>query len=83
MIYDSIKNNQGQLISFEIMNPEQRKRKDHTPCGLKNVGNTCYFNSLLQTYFFNRSFVSTILKYKAPAMVDENNKKLAISLKLA
>ena len=51
----------------EADNPYERKRKsvagrgeDGTemwlPVGLKNVGNTCYFNSLLQTYFMIPAF---------------------------
>ena len=32
-------------------NPNHRKREDGIPVGLKNVGNTCYFNSLLQVPF--------------------------------
>lgn len=48
------------------MNPEQRVRKTGVPVGLKNIGNTCYFNSLLQTYFQNIAFVKNILKYEIP-----------------
>ena len=41
-------------------------RKTGVPVGLKNIGNTCYFNSLLQTYFQNIAFVKNILKYEIP-----------------
>lgn len=34
-------------INFEPLNPEQRLRKQGTPVGLKNLGNTCYINPLL------------------------------------
>lgn len=47
--------------TFEPLNPEERKRKDGVPVGLKNVGNTCYFNSLLQSYFTIPAFARTIL----------------------
>jgi hypothetical protein len=35
----------------EPSNPHQRKREPGLGVGLKNIGNTCYVNSLLQTYF--------------------------------
>ena len=41
-ILASIKNE-----SYEPINPEKRKRDVGCPVGLKNIGNTCYFNSLL------------------------------------
>lgn len=79
---DSIEQNRGSQVSFEVMNPEQRKRQDCTPCGLKNVGNTCYFNSLLQTYFFNNEFVKRVLKFIPPGDVDASNKRLKTSIDL-
>ena len=50
--------------SYEPLNPEQRKREDGVPCGLKNIGNTCYFNSLLQVYFNMPDFVNAILEFQ-------------------
>lgn len=49
--------------SYEPLNPEQRKREESQPCGLKNIGNTCYFNSLLQVYYNLPRFVSEILEF--------------------
>ena len=44
----SISQNQSNIHSnsYEPLNPEQRKREADVPCGLKNIGNTCYFNSI-------------------------------------
>ncbi|CAD8069802.1 unnamed protein product [Paramecium sonneborni] len=42
--------------------PFGKYRDDRVPCGLLNVGNTCYFNSLMQTYYFIYDFVSPVLK---------------------
>lgn len=50
--------------SYEPLNPEQRKREEGVPCGLKNIGNTCYFNSLLQVYFNMPEFVQAILEFQ-------------------
>ena len=35
-------------------NPHQRTRRAGVPTGLKNTGNICYFNSLMQVYFHLR-----------------------------
>jgi uncharacterized UBP type Zn finger protein len=34
------------------------------PCGLKNIGNTCYFNSILQVYYNIPEFVNAILEFQ-------------------
>ena len=44
------------------MSAPERKREAGMPVGLKNVGNTCYFNSLIQTYFNIPGFVELIMK---------------------
>lgn len=50
-------------IGQEPVNPEQRKREEGIPCGLKNIGNTCYFNSILQVYYNIPDFVKAILQF--------------------
>lgn len=32
--------------------------------GLKNIGNTCYFNSILQVYFNMPGFVNAIFSFQ-------------------
>ncbi|KAM3142595.1 hypothetical protein pb186bvf_005254 [Paramecium bursaria] len=80
-ILDSLATNKHQQVAFEIMNPEQRKRSDLIPVGLKNVGNTCYFNSLLQTYFFNSEFVKSILRFHLDNDNDEESGRRSQKLK--
>eukprot|EP00347_Sterkiella_histriomuscorum_P016450 403353129 len=50
-----------QLINYEPLNPDQRERFQNEPVGLKNIGNTCYFNSLIQAYFYLPDFTEKIL----------------------
>ena len=54
--------------SVEPLPPDQRLREKDTPAGLRNIGNTCYFNSLLQVYFTIPEFVTPILAYKDDAV---------------
>jgi len=66
-----------QAIIPDFGNPEQQVRKDGIPVGLKNVGNTCYFNSLLQIYFMLPQFVKRIMefKYEEEKKPEENKSK--------
>lgn len=54
----------AQLNTFEPFKPEERLRQDGIPVGLRNVGNTCFFNSLLQSYFMIPSFYKIVMEYK-------------------
>jgi hypothetical protein len=47
----------------EPSNPHQRKREPGLGVGLKNIGNTCYVNSLLQTYFSIPELRGAIMKW--------------------
>ena len=50
-------------------------RESGVPVGQKNVGNTCYFNSLLQIQFRNPHFANSILKFD---ITKHESKKLKI-----
>lgn len=43
---------------------DKRMREDNQPTGLRNIGNTCYFNSLLQVYYSLPNCVEKILTFK-------------------
>ncbi|OBZ88825.1 Ubiquitin carboxyl-terminal hydrolase 2 [Choanephora cucurbitarum] len=49
-----------------------KTRKNKRPVGLSNIGNTCYFNSLVQYYYTIVSFRETMVHYKN-CVEDENN----------
>ena len=55
----------GSQTDFSYEPPiEERIRKPDQAVGLRNIGNTCYFNSLLQIYYSLPSFVEKILKFE-------------------
>jgi ubiquitin carboxyl-terminal hydrolase 25/28 len=80
-IAESLKTNQQG--SYEPLQVDQRARISGECIGLKNIGNTCYFNSLMQTLFRIPSFVQIILQRRLPPMealtadatVDKKRKK--------
>ena len=47
--------------SYEPLSIEERIRRDGEPVCLKNIGNTCYFNSLIQTLFRTNTFVRDMM----------------------
>ena len=67
----SMKETSSEMVTFEPLNPEQRKRVEGTPVGLKNVGNTCYFNSLMQTYFMIPKLVEEIETFQPHPSYEE------------
>jgi len=69
----SLKEQKGGSASYEPLNPEQRLRKSGQPIGLKNIGNTCYVNSLFQAYFMSNRFVTSILNFNPEIKVEEPN----------
>ncbi|KAL9644153.1 hypothetical protein ABK040_005617 [Willaertia magna] len=55
---------QDQKKDSEPKTPKEKFRKFfHTPIGLKNIGNTCYVNSLLQTYFLIPTFRQLVFSF--------------------
>lgn len=66
----SLENNNYNNASYEPLPPKDRKREAGVPVGLKNVGNTCYFNSLIQTYFNIPEFVELIMNFKVEGSSD-------------
>lgn len=56
-------------------------REEGIPAGLKNVGNTCYLNSLLQTYFMLPFLRNQILSYEPTEDAKEDDKSFMLELK--
>ena len=52
------------IACYEPLNGEQRLRQTGDIAGLKNIGNTCYFNSILQVYYNMPDFVKSIMEFK-------------------
>ena len=53
-------------LETEPITTDHRSRIEEVPVGLKNVGNTCYFNSFMQAFFFlpniQEKFTHAVLK---------------------
>ena len=50
-------------LKYEPLGIEERQRDEAIPVGLKNVGNTCYFNSILQAMFFLPNVTTKIIQH--------------------
>ncbi|XP_053526424.1 ubiquitin carboxyl-terminal hydrolase 28 isoform X5 [Artibeus jamaicensis] len=56
----------------ENPNPNDWRRADGWPVGLKNVGNTCWFSAVIQSLFQLPEFRRLVLSYSLPQNVLEN-----------
>jgi len=73
--YDTNKKIRDIAQASEAVDVENRARDFEVPSGLKNIGNTCWFNSLIQILFFLPNFQEKILNYDVPDYL-ENAEKL-------
>jgi ubiquitin carboxyl-terminal hydrolase 25/28 len=62
--------------------PATLARQGDLPVGLKNVGNTCYLNSLIQTYFMIPVLRKAVISYAPVVPVEETNPNHAFMLEL-
>jgi ubiquitin carboxyl-terminal hydrolase 25/28 len=62
--------------------PTTLSRQGDLPVGLKNVGNTCYLNSLIQTYFMIPILRKAVISYAPRVDVDEKNPNHSFMLEL-
>lgn len=62
--------------------PTTLERVGGLPVGLKNVGNTCYLNSLIQTYFMIPILRKAVISYAPSVAVDDSNPNHVFMLEL-
>eukprot|EP00826_Nyctotherus_ovalis_P032447 TRINITY_DN2615_c0_g1_i1.p1 TRINITY_DN2615_c0_g1~~TRINITY_DN2615_c0_g1_i1.p1 ORF type:complete len:938 (+),score=270.66 TRINITY_DN2615_c0_g1_i1:188-3001(+) len=51
-------------VAAGLTNLERKQRDGKAPVGLKNMGNTCYLNCLLQVYFMLPLFVKRVFEFE-------------------
>ncbi|XP_076044527.1 ubiquitin carboxyl-terminal hydrolase 25-like [Oratosquilla oratoria] len=62
----------SQPLATVDLNPKERKRQGGTPVGLKNIGNSCWFNVVIQPLFRIPGFRDMIIKYSENSVDDVN-----------
>ncbi|KAL0241174.1 hypothetical protein GEMRC1_006409 [Eukaryota sp. GEM-RC1] len=63
-------------------NPLNRKKKHGVPVGLKNVGNTCYLSSILQTLYYVPCVRKILIEYNPPSGYQDHKNSTAIKVVL-
>ncbi|XP_069470332.1 ubiquitin carboxyl-terminal hydrolase 28 isoform X2 [Ambystoma mexicanum] len=53
-------------------NPNEWRRVDNWPVGMKNIGNTCWFSAVIQSLFQLPEFRRLVLGYNLPQSILEN-----------
>jgi hypothetical protein len=64
--------------SVDGQNPNERKREEDWPVGLKNVGQTCWFSAVIQSFFHLPAFRRLVLHFKPPQKDPANDKERKI-----
>ena len=57
--------------TIDLINPQDRKRQQGVPVGLKNIGNSCWFNVIIQPLFHIPVFRDMILNFSQHMDMDE------------
>lgn len=86
-IAQSVMGNNGNAGDLLYEPPvQERMRKEDQAVGLRNIGNTCYFNSLLQVYYCLPSFVEKIFAFEGTEAIEGKDeletKKIRSGVKL-